>query len=148
MLSTIRVTRATLAAGISLWMAVLACVMGCMQPPLARDEARSEEPRQTGSTDRHDAMARMENCHHSNGPTVPPSDRKPTSDAGVSCCPLEVTVTPKSDTAVRLLDSGLDFGPQADFRFEISQVSSRAPIAEPVFRSGRDTLLATQLLRI
>src|SRR5437879_240016 len=102
MRATLKILKAGSATGVSLWMAVLACLMGCTQPALASSPAIVDaSSRREDSADHTQSglMADMENCHHAGGnSSAPPSDRKPASNGPVSCCPLEITVNQKWDT--------------------------------------------------
>lgn len=126
--------KAALATTISLWMAVLACFMGCVVPAVANPNSA------------HSSMADMP-CHsHHSGP-VNPSDRKQVPGSPMSCCPLEVTVTAKPQVATVVI------APTDDSlltpKFELLTISFYPSVdSVSVFHSGRDTLLKTNLLRI
>jgi len=115
---------------ISVWMAVLACFMGCTLPALA-NRSRSAP------------MADMDHCHHS-GKSPGNHDNKP---GPVSCCPLEITVAPKPDTAALAIAPTLSFALASGF--ELPRVSfDLVELVPSVSHGGRDTLLKTRLLRI
>ncbi len=152
MRATLQILKAGTATGVSLWIAVLACLMGCTQPALASSpaivDASSRREDSAGHT-QSGLTADMENCHHTGGnSSVPPKDRKPASNGPVSCCPLEITVTQKWDTTKLEIAPARDFVPSSDFRFEAVRFSGPVELVESVWRSGRDTLLETHLLRI
>jgi hypothetical protein len=152
MRATLQILKAGTATGVSLWMAVLACLMGCTQPVLASSPAivnASSSREDSAGHSQSGLMADMENCHHTSGDSsVPPNDRKPASNGPVSCCPLEITVTQKWDTTKLGIAPARDFVPSADFHFEAGRFSGPVELAESIWRSGRDTLLETHLLRI
>ena len=145
--------RSVVAAGVSLWIGVLACVMGCALPAVAggHDLGRSQSEASP--------MAGMENCpHHSLG-KVPASGKvpgKPTdgkSPGGsmpgrMSCCPPEVTVAPKSHYSVPAIVVVASFVVISPLELSANWFSSFVEFVPPVIHSGRDTLLQTRLLRI
>ena len=117
---------------ISIWMAVLACFMGCTLPTLLTLA-------QTGS------IAKLESCHHHSKAPGKPSDGK--SGGPMSCCPFEITVASKPDAASLVIaPANLVL---ASF-FVLPQELSRQPLelTYSVYHGGRDTLLQTRLLRI
>ena len=152
MRSTLYILKAGTATGVALWMAVLACLMGCMQPALASSQAIADAPASQKNSANHtqsELMADMEGCHHSGSDSsVPPNDKKPSSSGPVSCCPLEVTVTPKLDATKLGVVLTRDFVPSSDFLLDVPRFSSPVEFAQPISHSGRDTLLETHLLRI
>jgi hypothetical protein len=141
--------RAVVATGVSLWMAVLACLMGCALPVLAREAASNATAiyRPAADLNQPDVMADMPNCPHHSAGNIP-GKQTPVRGGRMSCCPVEVTVASKpSAVTVHLLPV---HGLVQDF--DLSQATNRffdrMEIVPPVWHSGRDTLLATQLLRI
>jgi hypothetical protein len=152
MRSTFRTLKAGMATAVSLWMAALACIMGCTQPVLASSPAvldASSIQKNSASHDSSELMADMESCHHSGGnSSVPPSDRKPASNGALSCCPLEITVNQKWDTTKMGIARSVVLAPSSGFLFEVTRFSSLTEFPRPVWHSGRDTLLKTLLLRI
>ena len=143
--------KAGMATVLSLWIAILACVMGCTLPVLANTRAAApSSPQENLPSHTHSGlMADMENCHHSGGnSSVPPGDKQPASNGALSCCPLEITVTQKWDTAKLRIVPAPDFALSSDFHFEISRFSSPAEFAQVISHKGRDTLLESHLLRI
>jgi hypothetical protein len=152
MRSTFCTLRAGMATAVSLWMAALACIMGCTQPVLAGSPTildASSIQKNSASHSSSERMADMESCHHSGGnSSVPPSDRKPASNGALSCCPLEITVNQKwSATKLGIARSAV-LAPSSGSHFEITRFSSLAEFPPPIWHSGRDTLLKTHLLRI
>src|SRR5271155_44331 len=126
--------RAAVATGLSLWMAVLACLVGCTVPALA-NSGPSRTPSvvagpsfstapsfdtaltQENAADQNEAalMANMENCpHHSSGRSsgnVPAKQNGPTPVPGgrMSCCPVEITIASKPDIATQRIEVASDF---------------------------------------
>jgi hypothetical protein len=149
---TMHTLKAALATAISLWLAVLACVMGCTQPALANSQsaAAASSPQENFVGHHHfGLMADMESCHHSDGnSSAPPGDRKSPSNGALSCCPLEITLAPKWSALKQGIAPGPDFVPPSGFHFEIARFSSPAEFAPPLSHNGRDTLLESHLLRI
>jgi hypothetical protein len=116
---------------ISLWMAVLACFMGCTLPALANH-------------DQSEPMANMEHCHRS---SKAPGNHDGKPAGPMSCCPLEITVAPKPDSVALAVAPTLDFVLASGF--ELPQRSSdTVELVPSVWHSGRDTLLKIRLLRI
>jgi hypothetical protein len=144
--------RAVVAAGVSLWIGVLACVMGCALPAVASAESR-DLVRTPGAAAQRDAspMAGMENCPHHSGSKVP---GKPGKSPGgslpgrMSCCPPEVTVAPKSHFYVLAIVVVASFVVASPLPLSASGFSCFVAFVPPVIHSGRDTLLETRLLRI
>lgn len=132
-------------------MAVLACLVGCTLPSLANSSSNHiSAPRQNSTQQSQpDLMADMPNCPHHSASNAPakPNSSKPVRNGGMSCCPVEVTVTPKPDTVTPHLTLVRDIALLADFGV-IVRSFHRVEILPPVSPSGRDTLLATHLLRI
>jgi hypothetical protein len=69
-------------------------------------------------------------------------------NGALSCCPLEITVTQKWDTANFRIASAPDFALSSDFHFQITRFSRPAEFAQVISHTGRDTLLESHLLRI
>jgi hypothetical protein len=142
--------RAGVAAGLSLWMAVLACFVGCTLPAFAKPESSSasvQEP--LAHPTQADLMADMENCphHHSEGDApAKPNGGKPVHGGAMSCCPLEITVNQKwTPTALGIVPHVVLM--QSNVSLTV-QFHSAMEFESPVWHSGRDTLLETRLLRI
>ncbi len=146
--------KAGMATVISLWMAVLACFMGCTQPVLASSQAiveASANQRNSVNHSQSEQMADMENCHHSGSNSPAPSnDRKPPSNGAVSCCPLEITVIQKWNTPTPEIDSAQVIARPSDFHFHLhlARLSGPVELSQSISHTGRDTLLETHLLRI
>ena len=164
--------RIAMAAGLSLWLAALACLVGCTIPIIAnagsihattihntrsRHETTSirENSAEQDQAGQPDLMAGMANCPHHSGGNAPakPGPTKQNSPkrvpgGGMSCCPVEVTVASKPDT-VRL-----EIAPAGNFvlapspRLTTIRFFHSVEFVPPALQSGRDTLLETHLLRI
>jgi len=136
--------KAGTAVGVSLWIAVVACVMGCTLPAITGSQASvATNHGRTG------LMADMEGCHHSSGRRpAPGKDKKPFSNSAVSCCPVEITLTQKWNPEATRAAVLHDFVQPANFDLVASGFSVLIETAPPIPRTGRDTLLETHLLRI
>ena len=162
MLSPFRSFQAAVATVISLWMAVLACLMGCTLPSFANSgplnvsmtnvstsnlsslSANSAEPSQM------DLMAGMENCPHHSGGNEPAkhNGREPVRGGGMSCCPVEVTVASKPNLTALQISFAHCFVLESHFSLPMVRFYHLAELVPSVWHSGRDTLLETHLLRI
>jgi hypothetical protein len=159
-----------MAAGLSLWLAALACLVGCTIPIIANagsihatsihettsireNSAEQDQPGQP------DLTANMANCpHHSGGnapakpgPTKSAPTRhtpKPVPGGGMSCCPVEVTVASKPDTVRLEIAPAGNFVLAPDLRLTTIRFFHSVEFVPPAWHSGRDTLLETHLLRI
>jgi hypothetical protein len=145
--------RAVLATGLSLWMAVVACLIGCTLPSFASTGLISGTAVHEKSGDRSqpDLMANMENCPHHSGGNVPAKrdDGKPVPrGGGMSCCPVEVTVASKPETVILHVATARDFVGESDLRLMTVRFFRSVDFVPHFWRSGRDTLLETRLLRI
>jgi hypothetical protein len=156
--------RAVVAAGVSLWRAVLACLMGCTLPMFANSGANSGTSsaasadvsdaslvrQNSAAQNEPDMMANMPNCPHHSGGNAPakPHDQKPARGGGMSCCPVEVTVASKPHPVALHIAPATDFAPAQDFTLATIRIFHAVQFVPPVWHSGRDTLLETQLLRI
>src|SRR5271168_4599249 len=144
--------KSAIATVISLWMAVLACFMGCALPALANSGPIHTSSIQK-SVDEHSQpgpMANMAGCPHHSGGNAPekPSDRKPVPTGGMSCCPLEVTVGPKANTATLGITLAQAFVLVSNFNLVTVRFYRSVEIIPAVWHTGRDTLLETHLLRV
>jgi hypothetical protein len=158
----IKTLRSALGAGLSLWLAVLACLMGCTLPSLANSGPLSFSttnvsttnpaslPANSAGSNQADLMAGMENCPHHSGSNVPAKhdDRKPVRGGGMSCCPVEVTVASKPDIATLQISPARAFVLQSHFNLATVRFDHAVQFVPSVWHSGRDTLLETHLLRI
>lgn len=144
--------KAGIATLISLWMAVLACFMGCTLPALVnpRPVNTSSIPNNVAEHSQSESMPDMENCPHHSGGNVPgkPGDRKPGPTGGMSCCPLEVTVAPKASTVTLGIAPTHAFVLVSNFNLLTARFYGSVEIIPSVWHGGRDTLLETHLLRI
>src|ERR1700722_6692208 len=140
--------RSVIASGLSLWMALLACLMGCTVPALARTGADHAAALHERSADgrQPDVMADMPNCpHHSTGSV--PAQQKP-AGGRMSCCPVEVTVTSKPHPVTLHVAPISHSFLTPDFTLAPVRVFLSAKFAPLLEHSGRHTLLQTGLLRI
>ena|SRR5580704_2116801 len=160
--SPLRTFRSAVATAVSLWMAVLACLMGCTIPSLANSaplnvsttgsllinafslSANSAEPSQP------DLMAGMENCPHHSAGNAPAkhNDRKPVRGGAMSCCPVEVTVASKPNIATLQIFPARSFVLRSHSGLALVRFHHAAESVPPLWHSGRDTLLETHLIRI
>jgi hypothetical protein len=105
-------------------------------------------------------MAGMENCPHHSGGNAPakpgPAKPDPTKSnnpkrvpgGGMSCCPVEVTVASKPDKVRLEIAPAGNFVLAPDLRLAPIRFFHSVELVPPAWQSGRDTLLATPLLRI
>lgn len=149
---TLYTVKAGAATIVSLAMAALGCLMGCMQPAAYRSGKDSRTPSDwntTADTSQSMPIADGETCHQSGGnPPASPTGRKPISNGPLSCCPLEVTVMQRCDATELSVVSPRDFAPSSLFTIIPARFFGMAESSRPLSHSGRDTLLETQLLRI
>jgi hypothetical protein len=157
MLSPFRTFRAAVATAVSLWMAVLACLMGCTLPSLANPAAlnvsttnASSLPANSAEKSQTDQMAGTENCPHHSAGNAPAkhNDRKPVRGGAMSCCPVEVTLASKPDIATLQISPARAFVLQSHFSLAMVRFQHPVEFVPSLWHSGRDTLLATHLLRI
>jgi hypothetical protein len=157
MRSPIKSLRSTLSAGLSLWLAVLACLMGCTLPSLPSSRPLnvsttnpSSRPANSAESSQTDLMAGMENCPHHSGGNAPAKhdDRKPVRGGGMSCCPVEVTVASKPNLTALQISFAHCFVLESHFSLPTVRFYHSAELVPSVWHSGRDTLLETHLLRI
>jgi hypothetical protein len=149
----IHTLRSTVAVGLSIWLAVLACLMGCTLPSLASSGSGNAFSAHENSAeqDSPDLMAGMENCpHHHFGESAPakPNDGKPVRGGNISCCPVEVTVASKSDITKFAVTLAQGFVLLANVDLATTRFHHAVESVPSVLRDGRDTLLKTHLLRI
>jgi|SRR5882724_3610361 len=144
MRSTWHIVKAGTAVGVSLWIAVVACVMGCTLPAIAGSQANV-----AADGGRAGLMAEMEGCHHASGhSSVPGKDKKPVPNGVVSCCPVEITLIQKWNPEATRAAGSLPYVRPANFDFIDSDLSAFVETNPSTWHTGRDTLLGTHLLRI
>jgi hypothetical protein len=147
-----RTFRAAVATGLSLWLAVLACLVGCTLPSLANSSANHISAPHQNSTQQSqpDLMADMPNCPHHSASNAPakPNSSKPVRSGGMSCCPVEVTVASEPDTVTLQIAPARDFVLHTDLGLMTIRSIRPVEFLPPVSHGGRDTLLETHLLRI
>jgi hypothetical protein len=133
-------------------MAVLACLIGCTLPSFANFGLASASSihQSSAGLSQPDLMADMPNCpHHSDGNTpAKQGDRKPVPGGRMSCCPVEVTVASKPNTVTLQGAAARDFALPSNFSLMTVRFFHSVESVLLSRRSGRDTLLASQLLRI
>ena len=141
---TWHIVKAGTAVGVSVWIAVVACVMGCTLPAITGSQASVAT-----NHGRIGLMADVEGCHHSSGRRpAPGKDKKPVPNSAVSCCPVEITLTQRWNPETRRAAVSHDFVQPANFALIDSGLSAMIETAPPIPHTGRDTLLETHLLRI
>jgi hypothetical protein len=154
MRSTFPITRAALSIAVSLWIAGFACITGCTQLVLASAETQpqiSSGEGDSGSQGHTDLTGDVEApCHHhsAGGRSVPAGKGHAASHTGVSCCPLEVTLTQKPHPTALRGGSALAVVPAVFLNSVPASGSVVTVYHEALRHSGRDTLLQTNLLRI
>jgi hypothetical protein len=95
------------------------------------------------------AMTSMECCHSGGKSHSKPSDGKSApSQQAMSCCPLEATVASKLGAATMDIAPTQRSVPTLKLDLATTWFYHSVELAPPVWHSGRDTLLATRLLRI
>jgi hypothetical protein len=146
--------KAGIATAMSLWIAVLACLMGCTLPSLAGSFSAHAAAMQPNlpNQDQPELMAGMEDCphhHHSDGDgPAKPNDGIPVRGGGMSCCPVEATLAAKPDIAKLGITRAHDFMLRSNFNWVTIRFYQFAEFVPRVWHSGRNTLLETHLLRI
>lgn len=147
-----RTLKALTAAMISLWMAVLACFVGCTLPVFANSDFihASSAQENTVGQGKSEPMEEMENCPHHSGGSAPKTqnDGTPPPSNHTSCCPLEVTVASRIKTESLSVAPTRDFVLSSDLSLRTVRFYDSFELVQPILRSGRDTLLKTHLLRI
>ena len=150
-----RTFRSALATALSFWMAVLACLMGCTLPSLASPASIHPPSVRQISSAQSDAdlipvMPNMPDCPHHPAGHAPatPTQPHPARGGPMSCCPVEVTVASKPHTVTLHISPASDFLPAPNFNLAAIPLLYSVKTLPPVLHSGRDTLLATRLLRI
>ena len=149
----IHMLRSAVAIGLSAWLAVLACLMGCTLPSLASTGSGNvlSAHENSAKQDSPDLMADMENCpHHHFGGSAPANqkDGKPAHGGSMSCCPVEVTVASKPDIAKLGIRLARDIVLLANVDLVTARFYPSAESDPIVSYGGREILLETHLLRI
>ena len=95
-------------------------------------------------------MANMGNCPHHSGSNTPAKQNggKPAPGGWMLCCPVEVTVASKPDRVTLHVPAARDFVLEPNFSLTTVRFFHSVESAPLSWRSGKNTLLATQLLRI
>jgi hypothetical protein len=136
------------ATALSLWIGFLACVLGCAQPVLSSTthaHAQLSEPEPAARGDANSTVgSEGPCCHHTRG-----SQKNKQPAQTISCCPLDATLLQKQDPVSHFRDfssvlvvSLLQFHSS----FELSALTATSD--PPLWHTGRDLLLKTQILRI
>jgi len=132
------VLRSMTSVALAIWMAVLACLVGCGQM-----FAQSHASADFSGTEQ--VAAEMPACHHSHSST--PIPQKKQDSSSVSCC-LPDAISQKSNPSVPQV--GAAEAPVPSVQFHVPDAVCSVTANPPNVRShrGRDTLLKTSLLRI
>ena len=149
----IHTLRSAVAIGLSVWLAVVACLMGCTLPNLAGAGSGNaySAHENLAKRDSPDLVADMENRpHHHFGGSAPANqkDGKPAHSGNMSCCPVEVTVASKPEIAKLGISLAQDFVLLANFDLVTTRFYRSAESDPIISYGGRETLLETHLLRI
>ena len=150
----IHTLRSAVAVGLSVWLAVLACFMGCALPSFASVSTGKHPSTLPNSAEQNsqDLMADMEGCpHHHQSDGGAPAKRnhgKPVRGGNMSCCPVEVTVASKPDVTKLGITVVQDFLSLANVQPVTTRFYHVVDSVPLVLHSGRVTLLGTHLLRI
>ena len=132
--------RAVVAVAISLWIAIAACVFGCL-PAIARSAKQAPLCR-TNSLEPQGA-----DCCHRESPSNPAGGKRPSPNPSASCCPTEAALTLVQKWQPALLTAALSVGVSPESPVEID--FSYGPFSdEQVSGTGRDTLQKMHVLRI
>jgi len=140
--------RSLTATTLSLWIGLLACVLGCAQPVLSSTKpahARLSEPESAARGDA-DRTVGSEGpcCHHTRG-----SQKNKQPAQTISCCPLDATLLQKQDPVSHLRDfSSVLIFTLLQFGSSLELLARTAASGPPLVHTGRDLLLQTRLLRI
>jgi hypothetical protein len=142
------ITRATFVFALSCWMAAVACVIGCMQPVIARSEPSISNVHSRNGT-QSGLMADMDCCNHESS-SAPTNDKRPSPHDSVSCCPLDASVTPTQKLNPPILGIAFkaDTVSSREFHFAFALFCDPLVFAHAFWHSGRDTLLKVHVLRI
>ncbi len=134
--------RSSVAASLSIWLAFVACLMGCTLPAFAGSAPNLAATTESQPSPQADLMADMLDCPHhhpANDSPAKPKDGKPVHGGAMSCCPVEITVGQKWDAAalgivpvVAVMSPGRRFGKPRTFTL---QLEIEAPIRHSRQRS-------------
>ena len=141
--------RSLAATVLSLWLGILACVLGCAQPMSASTlstHIRISELKTIGNEDTKGEMADAASCfHHSRGA----SEKNKQNAQTVSCCPLDATLIQKQDPVSPLqTDSHVILLMLLAFRPALPLSAMNRTSAPTTGHAGRDVLLQIHVLRI
>ena len=138
--------RSATATALTCWLGFLACVVGCARPMLAAAicSTRQRAALSASSPEPTDEVSGC--CHHQRHSSNRSGDK---SQNTISCCPLDATLTQKQDLASPL-HSDIHLAVLAlkafDSAGDVYLFGDRA--FPTIWRSSRDVLLQTRILRI
>jgi hypothetical protein len=131
------------AVALSLWMGVLACLMGCALPVSASSHQHNTGLQSKANCDANSNLGETEPCcHHGSG-----SSKKTKHDSQISCCVSDATVIQKQDP-VSIARSGSVALVVVVFHPSIQLSATRRDNTLSVWQTGRDVLLQARILRI
>lgn len=139
--------RSLTATVLSLWLGVLACVLGCAMPSAASPSASETQASRLSAAPCPDGGdAGEECCRHGHNPA---GGSEKNEHHSISCCPAETALIQKQDlTSPALAHLYVAVLTLANFDAS-SFVSSTASASPSAFwHSGRDILLQVHVLRI
>jgi hypothetical protein len=137
---TWHIVKAGTAVGVSLWIAVVACVMGCTLPAITGSQASvATNHGRTGLLAASTQVAVARRREKTKSPSRIP--QRP-------AVPVEITLTQKWNPEATRAAVSNDFVQPANFALMDSGFSAMLETAPPIAHTGRDTLLETHLLRI
>lgn len=141
--------QATAATFLSLWLAVLACFIGCALPVFANTGAADISPIRAATSAQSEPMADMGDCpHHSGSNPLKQKDGSRDSSGRMSCCPLEITIARKANTPGLNITLASGFVLPASLILLTAQFHGPVELVTSIWHTGRDTLLKTRLLRV
>jgi hypothetical protein len=134
--------RSLTASGLSLWLGVLVCLLGCARPASAAAELRTSVAGAVSCPDT-DGAAEDSCCQHGHNPTSPESNHR-----AMSCCPTETALIQKQSIAPALTHVfvavlALLNVDASNFVFASASVGDGVP-----WQAGRDILRQVHVLRI
>jgi hypothetical protein len=139
--------RSFAATGLSLWLGVLACVLGCAMPSAAAPSAPEMQVSGLGAAPCPDGGDNGEACcRHGHNP-VDSSGKS--EHHSISCCPAETALVQKQNVSSPVL-AHLGVAVLTLANFDASRLASSTASASdfPAWHSGRDILLQVHVLRI
>ncbi|HEX3121384.1 MAG TPA: hypothetical protein VHP80_19955 [Candidatus Acidoferrum sp.] len=141
---TLFAMRSITATALSLWLGVLACLLGCAKPAAASTQRPSSEASMTTCPTGGDADDSC--CQHGHG-SSDGSDKS--SHHAKSCCPTETALTQRDSTSV---EHAVSLHVDALALPAINEPSvtfvRTAPAVPTLWQAGRDILRQVHVLRI